>query len=89
MQIVWTDYLKYRAQIRGFDLIDLERVLRFSGERYIDTESGRFIAIGRHANTLVLIAYEADGDVITPITIHATNRQQIRFRVRTGRLKNE
>jgi len=32
-----------------------------------------------------MIPYETDEDAITPITIHATTRQQINFRLRTGR----
>jgi len=43
--IVWTDYLKYRAELRGFDLLIVERVLRFSEERYFDTVTGRQVVI--------------------------------------------
>jgi hypothetical protein len=34
---------------------------------------------------LVLIPYEQNENKITPITIHTTTRQQIRFRLKTGR----
>ena len=83
--IVWTEYIKYRARLRGFDLAKIEIVVRFSTERYFDTATGRFVAVGRHDNTLVLTPYETDEDTITPITVHATTRQQINFRLRTGR----
>jgi hypothetical protein len=81
--------LKYRAQLRGFDLAQLEQIIRHSGERYRDTETGRIIAVGRHGRRLVMIAYEIEGAVATPVTVHAINRQQIRFRVQTGRFVNE
>jgi hypothetical protein len=38
--IEWTEYLKYRAAIRGFDLEKLEHIIRHSSERYFDTETG-------------------------------------------------
>jgi len=83
--IVWTEYMKYRARLRGFELARIEDIVRYSTERYFDTATGRFIAIGRYDETLVMIPYEADEERVTPITIHATTRQQINFRVRTGR----
>lgn len=84
-QIVWSNYLRYRAKLRGFDLAKIEEILRFSGERYYDTVTGREIAVGKHDNRLVIIPYERSGELITPVTIHSTTRQQIRFRLRTGR----
>ncbi|AOX01117.1 MAG: hypothetical protein F6J98_09390 [Moorea sp. SIO4G2] len=84
-QIVWSNYLQYRAELRGFDLGKIEEILRFSGERYYDTVTGRQIAVGKHDNQLVIIPYERSGDLITPVTIHSTTRQQLRFRLRTGR----
>jgi len=36
--IVWTDYMKYRANLRGFDLAKIEDILRYSTERYFDTQ---------------------------------------------------
>jgi hypothetical protein len=85
MKIAWSNYIKYRAALRGFDLTELEAILRHSTERYVDTETGRAIAVGRHDRRLVMIPYEAEGDEVTPVTVHAITRQQIRFRVRTGR----
>ena len=87
--IVWTDYMKYKAKLRGFDLAKIEHIVRSSSERYFDTATGRRVVVGRHDNTLIIIPYEADENSITPITIHATTRQQIRFRIRTGRFTNE
>jgi hypothetical protein len=83
--IVWTEYMKYRARLRGFDLAKIEDIVRHSSERYLDTATGRLVAVGRHDKMLVMIPYEVDEDSITPITIHATTRQQINFRLRTGR----
>ncbi len=83
--VIWSDYLQYRARLRGFDLEKIEEILRYSGERYYDTETGRFIAVGKHNDHLVIIPYESNGDSIKPITIHVTTRQQIRFRLKNGR----
>ena len=85
LTIIWTDYLKYRASIRQFDLAKIEHIIRHSSERYFDIETRRSIAIGRHDEQLVMIPYDADNDTITPVTIHVTTRQQIQFRLRTGR----
>jgi hypothetical protein len=37
-RIIWTDYLRYRAELRGFDLAEIERIMRFGEERYFDAE---------------------------------------------------
>ncbi|MEW6212159.1 MAG: hypothetical protein AB1631_27635 [Acidobacteriota bacterium] len=87
--IVWTEYLRYRAELRGFDLAKLEHIIRHSSERYLDTETRRNIVVGRHGKQLVMIPYEADEDTITPVTVHAITRQQIRLRLRTGRFTHE
>lgn len=47
------------------------------------------IVIGKHDDRLVMIPYETEGDKIVPITVHATTRQQINFRVKTGRFRYE
>lgn len=87
--IIWTDYLKYRASLRGFDLTILEQILLHSTERYFDTETRRRVVIGRHGKQLVIIPYDEGEDSVTPITVHTVNRQQIRFRLRTERLIHE
>lgn len=88
MQFVWTDYFKFRASSRGFDLSKIENIVRYSVERYYDNITGRRIAIGKHNRKLVMIAYESIHTSLTPITIHAIARQQIRYRIRTGRYTN-
>jgi hypothetical protein len=87
--IVWTEYLQYRAELRGFDLAGLEHIIRHSSERYFDTETGRTVVIGRHDRQLVVIPYDVGEETITPVTVHAITRQQIRFRLRTGRFTHE
>lgn len=87
--IVFTDYLTYRAQLRGFDLSLIEKIIRYSPERYFDSESYRYAVIGEHINKLVMIPYEETETTITPVTIHATTRQQVKFRLTTGRLRYE
>jgi hypothetical protein len=88
-KVVWTEYMKYRIDLRGYDTATVEQILRHSSERYVDTVTGRLVAIGRHGNFLVMISYEWESGVLTPVTIHATNRQQINSRVKSGRFKNE
>jgi len=87
--IVWTEYMRYRVGLRGYDLATVEHILRYSSERYIDSVSGRMVAIGRHEKILVMIPYEREGSTITPVTVHATSRQQINSRLKSGRFKNE
>jgi RNA:NAD 2'-phosphotransferase (TPT1/KptA family) len=85
--VIWTEYFKHRARLRGFDLAIIEQIVRFSEERYFDTATRRMVAVGRHGSRLVMIAYEQEGETMTPVTIHATTRQQITFRLRTGRFR--
>ena len=85
----WPDYMRYRARLRGFDLARVEHIVRYSEERYVDTSTGRLIAVGRHGGHLVMIPYEKKGNTLTSITIHATTRQQINLRVKSGRFTNE
>lgn len=85
MEIIWTDYVQHRARARGFDLATIEQLLRFGTERYFDTATRRGVVIGRQGQRVVLVPYDQEGNTITPVTIHATTRQQITFRLQTGR----
>jgi len=84
-QVIWTDYLRYRAHTRGFDLTLIERLLRFTSNRHFDTVTRRWVVIGRHGSRLVMVPYDQEQNSITPVTIHIITRQQITFRLRTGR----
>ncbi len=89
MEVAWTDYFRYRATLRGFDLDRIEEIVKHSTERYVDTATDRRIAVGRCGKTLVLVPYETSNEVMIPITVHATTRRQIAFRVQTGRFVHE
>jgi hypothetical protein len=89
MDIIWTDYMKYRRRLRSFDLEKIEDIVKHSAERYYDMTTHRVVVVGRHDDKLVLIPYERQGNKVTPVTIHVTTRQQINFRLRTGRYRNE
>lgn len=90
IEIIWTDYFRYRAKLRGFDLLSIEEIIKYSTERYYDTTTERYVVVGKNAKVLVMIPHEIGiKDKITPITIHATTRQQINYRVKSGRFKNE
>ena len=88
-KIKWTDYMQYRARLRSFDLAEVERILRHSSERYVDMATGSSVAVGRHDDRLIMVPYEREGDVLTPVTVHTTTRQQINFRVRSERFRHE
>ena len=87
--IVWSDYMKYRASLRAFELPKIEDILRHSGEKYFDTVTRRMVVVGRHDDKLVMIPYARKGNEIRAVTIHATTRQQINFRLKTGRFVYE
>jgi hypothetical protein len=89
VRVIFTDYLSYRARLRGFDLSAIEDVVRFSDERYFDTATQRMVAVGRAGDLLVLVPYDHDEveETMTPVTVHPTTRQQITFRARTGRFR--
>jgi hypothetical protein len=89
IDVAWTEYLRYRAELRGFDLNEIEQVVKSTRERYVDMATNRHVAVGRCGTTLVLVPYEVSGDVLTPVTIHATSRRQIDFRVKAGRFVHE
>ena len=36
VKIVWTEYMKYRLGLRGYNLATVENILRYSSERYVD-----------------------------------------------------
>jgi len=87
LTVIWTNYFKHRARLRGFDLASIEQIVQFSEERYFDTATQRKVVVGRHGNRLVMVPYEQEGEAMTPITIHSTTRQQITFRLRAGRFR--
>lgn len=87
--VVWTEYMQYRAGFRRFELTKVEGIIRYSRERYFDTVTRRMIVVGKHDDRLVMIPYERKGNEIIPVTIHATTRQQINFRLKTGRFTYE
>lgn len=87
--IRWTEYMRYRLRLRGFDIETVEQIVRYSIKRYIDTVTGRSVAVGRHQHYLVIIPYEREEQTLTPVTIHVTSRQQIEFRVKSGRFRYE
>jgi hypothetical protein len=90
MQIIWTEYFKYRVKLREFHLERIEEILRYSTERYYDTSTDRLVVVGSDANIMIIVPYEQnEPDIIAPITVHATNRQQINYRIKSGRFRYE
>ena len=89
LTIKWTEYVNYRAKLRGYQIALIEQIVRYSEERYYDTVTQRAIVVGKHENLLVLIPYEKKENDIIPVTIHATSRQQVNFRLKAGRFIHE
>ena len=89
LRIEWTEYMRYRAVLRGFDLARIEDVVRYSDKRYVDNTTGRLIVVGRHTDALMMVPCEMEQDVIRPVTVHATNRAQIDARIKSGRFTHE
>jgi len=58
MKFIWSEYIRHRAESREFDLGKIEEILRYSAERYFDTETNRLVAVGRHDERLIMIPYE-------------------------------
>jgi hypothetical protein len=81
--------MRYRLRLRGFDLATVQQIVRHATERYVDTGTGRLVAVGRHGERLVRVPYERIEDTLTPVTVHVTSRQQVNIRVRSGRFTNE
>ena len=90
IRIQWTGYMKHRAIEREVELDKLEEILRHSVERYYDIVTNRLVVVGRYdRKKLVLIPIEVEEKTITPITVHTTTRQQIKFRLKIRRLIHE
>lgn len=85
MEIEWTGYFRNRCIQRHFSIKKAEDVIRYSNEKYVDVDSSRRIVVGAADNRLILIPYEEKDNIITPVTIHETDRKQINFRIKTGR----
>lgn len=83
--IIWSEYMKYRIKLTGFSLQVIEKILIYSTERYFDNISHRMVVVGKHDSRLVIIPYDEDNGTVFPATIHATSRQQIKFRLNSGR----
>jgi len=74
----------------GHDVITLQEA-GYAGQslpdetvlRYASDDGRILLTINR--NRLILIPYEENDDIITPVTIHETDRKQINFRIRNGR----
>ena len=81
--------MTYRLKLRGFEASEIEECVRYSAERYFDTATGRHIAVGHYGNRAIMVAYEYNENQLTPVTVHATSRQQINSRITTGRFTHE
>nr|VFJ45702.1 MAG: hypothetical protein BECKFM1743C_GA0114222_1002913 [Candidatus Kentron sp. FM]VFJ46314.1 MAG: hypothetical protein BECKFM1743A_GA0114220_1003514 [Candidatus Kentron sp. FM]VFK07289.1 MAG: hypothetical protein BECKFM1743B_GA0114221_1003615 [Candidatus Kentron sp. FM] len=47
-----------------------------------------WVVAGKHANTSVMIPYDiTENAKIIPVTIHATTRQQVDYRVKSARFR--
>ena len=86
MKIKITGYFRDRCRARQYTSERILEILRTSTERYYDHESGRMVKIGIHVKDLVIVVYDQDNNVVTPVTVYETSRQQIRSLINEGRL---
>lgn len=89
IEIEWTDYLQYRARIRGLDLAEIDDIVRYSTERYLDCVTDRRVVIGKCSGKLVVVPYEVENDLVRPVTVHVTSRAQINARINSERFRLE
>jgi hypothetical protein len=88
-KVIWTDYFLYRASIRDLDLAEIEKIVRYSPEHYVDSDTLSNVVVGLHKNDLLLVAYEITEIGYEVVTAHTTTRQQITFRLESGRYTHE
>ena len=67
--------LNTKPKLEDSIFLKIEKILRYTGERYFDTATNRFVAIGKHDDSLVMVPYEKSRTVLKPITIHAITRK--------------
>jgi hypothetical protein len=84
-KVQYIDYFLDRLRFRKIPQAVAERVLCEATERYFDVETGRFIAIkevqyGRRKKRL-MVAYEEQGNEVTPITVHAVTKRQVQSKI--------
>jgi hypothetical protein len=86
VEITLTDYFQTRLRIRRVPEQVVRSIIENSTERYFDNETLRHIAVGRaefgrKGARLLMVAYEREGNILTPVTVHDVTRAQVRRRV--------
>lgn len=89
MEILYSGHLKNRLQLRGLDYELPARAFEGAEERFIDTETGHYIAVSRvelHGRVRdVMVAYTISGGRVTLLTVHPLKKGQKENRKKTGR----
>jgi hypothetical protein len=89
MKVVYSGHLENRLKMRGIEHGLPREVFEESREKYLDEETGHFIAVNnvRLYGKIreVMVAYILEGDTAKIVTIHPLKEKQKENRVKTGR----
>jgi hypothetical protein len=89
MQIEYSNHLESRLSLRRMNYDLPKRIFEESNERYIDGETGYFVAIMSvelyNKSRDVMIAYTVEEDIARLLTIHPLKEGQKENRVKSGR----
>ena len=89
MQIDYSIHLRQRLLLRGIEYELPGRIFTQSKERYIDDETGHFIATMEiqlyNKAREVMIAYVIEDNVVKILTIHPLKERQKENRLQSGR----
>jgi hypothetical protein len=91
MKVRYSRHIESRLKLRGIDPDLPKQIFEEAAERYLDTETGHFVAVttkplyGRDRE--VMVAYAIEEDSVILLTIHPLKDGQKDSRIRSGRWK--
>ena len=89
MEIIYSEHLKKRLEIRKIDKDLPRRIFEQSDEKYFDTSTGHSIAIMAvelyEKKRDVMLAYSVEEDCAKLLTIHPLKEKQKEARISSGR----
>ena len=87
--IRYTEYMRDRMEFRRVPRQVVESILHTAIERYLDIETGRFMAVRRvryqGSYKRLVVAYEEQGNEMTAITVHTVTKRQVQARIQRQR----
>jgi len=93
IRIEYSDHLKLRLQARYIAEELPELIYRKAKQRYFDHETERHVAVMsvmyHQQHCQMMIAFDQSAELVTIVTIHPIEKQQIKHRLSSGRWTNE